>query len=69
MLKTDEEIKELLLTIRQAVLADSANLFIPDDASFTLRCSTGEKGEVSKSPARGYSRPACVTKNHFSPVI
>ena len=46
MLKTDEEIKELFLTIRQAVLADSANLFIPDDASFTLRCSTEEKGGI-----------------------
>ena len=46
MLKTDEEIKELLLTIRQAVLADSANLFIPYDKSFTLRCSTGENGDI-----------------------
>ena len=46
MLKTDEEIKELFLTIRQAVLADSANLFIHDDASFTLRCSTEEKGNI-----------------------
>ena len=46
MLKTDEEIKDLLQTIRQAVLADSANLLVPDDASFTLRCSTGEKGDI-----------------------
>lgn len=46
MLETDEEIKELLLTIRQAVLADSANLFIPHDAGFTLRCSTGGKGDI-----------------------
>ena len=45
MLKTDEEIEELLLTIRQVVLADSANLFMPHDTTFTLRCSTGEKGE------------------------
>ncbi len=46
MLKTDEEIEELFLTIRQAVLADSANLFIPEDASFALRCSTAEKGSI-----------------------
>ena len=46
MLKTDEEIKELFLTIRQAVLADSANLFVPDDTSFSLRCSTEEKGGI-----------------------
>ncbi|MDH4232753.1 MAG: sensor domain-containing diguanylate cyclase, partial [Nitrospirota bacterium] len=46
MLKTDEEIQELLLTIRQAVLADSANLFIPDDSSFSLRCTTGDKGDI-----------------------
>ncbi len=46
MLETDEEIKELLLTIRQAILADSVNLFIPQDTSFSLRCSTGEKGDI-----------------------
>jgi diguanylate cyclase (GGDEF)-like protein len=46
MLKTDEEIQELLLTIRQAVLADSANLFIPDDSSFTLRCTTADRGDI-----------------------
>ncbi len=46
MLNTDEEIKDLLQTIRQAVLADSANLLVPNDASFTLRCSTGDKGDV-----------------------
>ncbi len=46
MLKTDEEIEELLLTIRQAVLADSANLFIPDNSSFTLRCTTAERGDI-----------------------
>lgn len=46
MLNTDEEIKDLLQTVRQAVLADSANLLVPNDASFTLRCSTGDKGDV-----------------------
>lgn len=46
MLNTDEEIKDLLQTVRQAVLADSANLLVPSDASFTLRCSTGDKGDV-----------------------
>lgn len=58
MLKTDEEIKELFLTIRQAILADSANLFIPDDASFTLRCSTEEKGNI-KIAGNGIL-PACM---------
>jgi diguanylate cyclase (GGDEF)-like protein len=46
MLNTDEEITDLLQTIRQAVLADSANFLVPNDASFTLRCSTGDKGDV-----------------------
>lgn len=46
MMKTDEEIKELLQTLRQAVQADSANLFMPHDNSFTLRCLTGEKGDI-----------------------
>ena len=32
--------------IQQAVLADSANLFIPHDNSFILRCLTGEKGDI-----------------------
>lgn len=46
MLQTDEEIRELLLAIKQAVFADSANLFIPHGNGFILRCSTGEKGEI-----------------------
>ncbi|PKL51824.1 MAG: hypothetical protein CVV37_04505 [Nitrospira bacterium HGW-Nitrospira-1] len=46
MLRTDEEIKELLLTIRQAVLADSANLFVSYDNSYTLRCSTEDNSDI-----------------------
>ncbi|MDP2279848.1 MAG: GAF domain-containing protein, partial [Nitrospirota bacterium] len=46
MLKTDEEIKELLLTIKQAVSADSVNFFTPYQNGFTLRCSTEEKGDI-----------------------
>lgn len=46
MLKTDEEIKELLLTIKQAVFADSANFFTLHNNSFILRCSTEEKREI-----------------------
>ncbi len=46
MLKTDEEIRELLLTVKQAVFADSVNLFTPNGSSFTLRCSTEEKGDI-----------------------
>ncbi len=46
MLKTDEEIKELLLTIKQAVLADSVNFFVPHHNNFTLRSSTEKKGDI-----------------------
>ena len=46
MLKTDEEIGELLNTIKHAVFADSATLFIPQGASFSVRCSTAEKGNI-----------------------
>ena len=46
LLKTDEEIRELLLTIRQAVLADSVNLFVPQASGFTLRCTTEENGGI-----------------------
>jgi diguanylate cyclase (GGDEF)-like protein len=46
LLKTDEEIRDLLLTIRQAVFADSASLFVPQGNGFTLRCTTEEKGGI-----------------------
>lgn len=46
VLKTDEEIRELLGTIRNAVFADSVNLFVPDGSGYSLRCSTDEKGEI-----------------------
>jgi diguanylate cyclase (GGDEF)-like protein len=46
VLKSDEEIRELLLAIRNAVFADSVNLFVPKDAGYSLRCSTEEKGDV-----------------------
>lgn len=46
MLKTDEEIRDMLLTVKQATFSDSANLFIPDGDSFNLRCSTGEKDDI-----------------------
>ena len=46
MLRPDEEIKELLLTIKQAFFADSVNLFTPYQNGFTLRCSTEEKGDI-----------------------
>lgn len=46
LLKTDEEIGELLLTLRQAVLADSVSLFVPQGSGFTLRCTTEEKGGI-----------------------
>lgn len=46
LLKTDEEIKELLLTIKHAVFANSANFFMPYQNGFMLRCSTEEKGDI-----------------------
>lgn len=46
MLKTDEEIRELLFTLKQAVFADSVNLFVPHQNSFLLRSSTEEKGDI-----------------------
>jgi diguanylate cyclase (GGDEF)-like protein len=45
-LKTDEEIGELLQTVRQAVFADSASLFVPQGNGYTLRCGTEEKGGI-----------------------
>jgi diguanylate cyclase (GGDEF)-like protein len=47
MLKTDEEIREILLTLKQAVLADAVSLFVPDGDGCLLRCSTEEKADVS----------------------
>jgi len=46
MLKTDEEIRELLVTIRHSVFADSACLFVPDRDGFSLRTSTEGQGEI-----------------------
>ena len=46
MLKTDEEIKELLLAIKHAVFANSVNFFMPYQNGFMLRCSTEEKGDI-----------------------
>ena len=40
---TDEEIKELLLTIKKAVLADSVNFFVPCSGGIELRCTTEGK--------------------------
>ncbi len=51
MLKTDEEIREILLTIRQAVFADSASLLVPQGNSLSLRCTTEEKGGIIISDA------------------
>ncbi len=42
----DEEIKELLLTIKKAVLADSVNFFVPCGSGIELRCTTDDKDPV-----------------------
>lgn len=46
MMKTDEEIRDLLQTIKQAVFADSANLFVPHNDGFMLRCSSDENSDI-----------------------
>lgn len=46
---TDEEIRELLLTIKKAVLADSANFFVPYKGGIELRCTTEAKEAVVAS--------------------
>ncbi len=46
---TDEEIKELLLTIKKAVLADSANFFVPCSGGIELRCTSEGKDAVVTS--------------------
>ena len=43
LLKTDEEIREMLLTVKQAVFADSVSLLVPQGNGFALRCTTEEK--------------------------
>jgi diguanylate cyclase (GGDEF)-like protein len=47
ILKSDEEIGEILLTIKQAVLADAVSLFVPDGNGCSLRYSTEKKASVS----------------------
>lgn len=46
MMRTDEELQDLLVTIKGALYADAANLFTPHGDSFVLRCSTEGKGDV-----------------------
>ena len=43
ILKTDEEIRELLLTVKHTVFADSVSLFIPQGKGLALRCTTDDK--------------------------
>lgn len=46
---TEEEITELLLTIKKAVLADSANFFVPCSGGIELRCTTEGKDDIATS--------------------
>ncbi|NCO83786.1 MAG: hypothetical protein COZ31_11385 [Nitrospirae bacterium CG_4_10_14_3_um_filter_44_29] len=64
MLKTDEEIKELLLAIKQAVSADSINLFTPYQNGFILKCSTEEKGDIIVT-GKGVIAECLKTKQTF----
>jgi diguanylate cyclase (GGDEF)-like protein len=45
MMKTDEEMKELLFTIKNAVFADAAHFFAPRGPGFFLRCTTDSESE------------------------
>ena len=45
-IKANEEIQELLHAIKHAVFADSAHFFESHGDTFSLRCSTDEKGKV-----------------------
>ena len=67
LLKTDEEIKELLVMIKNAVFADSATLFVPKGSSYSLRCSTGEKGDIIITGGGVISR-CFMDKKAFSSV-
>jgi diguanylate cyclase (GGDEF)-like protein len=67
VLKTDEEIKELLGTVKNAVFADSVNLFVPNGSGYALRCSTEDKGDIIVT-GRGVI-PGCFSgKKTFSSV-
>lgn len=65
MLKTDEEIGELLTTVKHSVFADSANLFIPRDKSFVLRCSSEENAHIIVT-GRGIVSQCIKDKKPFS---
>lgn len=45
-IKANEEIEELLHAIKHAVFADSAHFIEPHGDTFSLRCSTDDKGKV-----------------------
>lgn len=45
-IKANEEINELLHAIKHAVFADSAHFFVPQGDTFSLRCSTDDRGKV-----------------------
>jgi diguanylate cyclase (GGDEF)-like protein len=45
-IKANEEIQELLHAIKHAVFADAAHFFEPHGNTFSLRCSTEDKGTV-----------------------
>ena len=49
MARAEEEIKEVLLTIKHAMLADSVNLFAPHSNSLRLRCSTEDAQDIIPS--------------------
>ncbi len=64
MMRTDEELKDLLMAIKEAVYADAANFFVPQGGSFLLRCSTEHKGEVIIAP-KGMLYDCMKTKKTF----
>jgi diguanylate cyclase (GGDEF)-like protein len=69
MLKTDEEIKELLITVKHAVFADSANFFVPQKDGFTLRCSSEEKINIIITGGGALSSCLKDKKLFYSPEL
>ncbi|MBI5847795.1 MAG: GGDEF domain-containing protein [Nitrospirae bacterium] len=45
-IRADEDIQELLDAIKHAVFADSAHFFVPHGDTFSLRCSTDDRGNM-----------------------
>lgn len=61
VLRSDEEIREILMTAKNAVFSDSVNLFVKSGSGLALRCSTEESGEIIFS-GEGLISQCLITK-------